>query len=84
MSDQIDDAIGTKPVSEETELRNDVRTAMPLHGLNPELESLVEASGAFVRGCWEAAKGVLVLANVNEYGGHHCRRASSLGDVERA
>lgn len=42
---------------------------IPLHGLTPGLEPLVEASGAFVRGCWEAAKGVLILAVANEYSG---------------
>jgi hypothetical protein len=42
---------------------------IPLHGLTPELVPLVEASGAFVRGCWEAARGVLVLAAASEYGG---------------
>lgn len=42
---------------------------MPLHGLRPEFVPLVEATGAFVRGCWEAARGVLVLATAGEYGG---------------
>jgi hypothetical protein len=37
--------------------------------LKPELVPLVEATGAFVRGCWEAARGVLVLAMAGEYGG---------------
>jgi len=42
---------------------------VPLRGLRPEHVPLVEASGAFVRGCWEAARGVLALARVGEYGG---------------
>jgi hypothetical protein len=50
------------------EVSRRVRT-VPLHGLKPELVPLVEATGAFVRGCWEAARGVLVLAMAGEYGG---------------
>jgi hypothetical protein len=42
---------------------------VPLRGLRPEHVPLAEASGAFVRGCWEAARGVLALARVGEYGG---------------
>lgn len=43
--------------------------SVKVSGLTPDYVPLLEASGAYVRGCWEAACGVMALATASERGG---------------